>query len=115
MQGTIASIKAGSERKRRKVTAGPAVSNYAVGEIKAYIAIRDELLAEAEQFQTPSKLEGLAIANKFVENCLAPSRPPYQGQYLAEEDAVRERRRCRHVKLRLADLREHIDLRSNRS
>jgi len=82
--------------------------NYVIGEINAYIAIRDELLAEAEELKIASKLDGLTIANDFVETCLTPARAPYQAQYLPEGDAVRERRRCHEIKRRIEDLREEI-------
>ena len=88
-----------------------APSNYAIGEINAYIAIRDELLAEAEEVKTSSKLASLAIANNFVETCLTPARSPYQAQYLPQTDAMRERQRCDEIKLRITDLREEIEVR----
>ena len=114
MHVTIGSARAGIEPKRRKGKRESGSSKYAIGEINAYIAIRDELLAEAEQLKTASKLDGLAIANDFVESCLACSRPPYQAQFLPEADAVRERRRCCDIRHRVADLRDHIELRSSR-
>ena len=82
-------------------------SKYAVGEIKAYIAIRDELLLEAEEASTRAKLDSVVVANDFVATCLKPARPPYEAQYLPETDAVRERARCEAVKNRVAQLRVH--------
>jgi hypothetical protein len=82
-------------------------SNYAVDEINAYIAIRDELLAEAEELKTHKKLDCVCIANDFVETCLKPARPPYEAQCLPEPDAVRERKRCEAVRIRIAELRKN--------
>jgi hypothetical protein len=83
-------------------------STYAVKEINAFIAIRDGLLADAEEFMSQAKLDGVAMANDFVETCLKPARPPYQAQHLPETDATRERKRCQAVKVRLAELRAKI-------
>jgi hypothetical protein len=80
---------------------------YAVDEINTYIAIRDELLAEAEELRTHKKLDCVCIANDFVETCLKPARPPYEAQCLPEADAVRERKRCQAVKVRIAELRKN--------
>jgi hypothetical protein len=66
-------------------------SEYVIGEINAFIAIRDELLAEAEEAKTESKLESLIVANNFVESVLTPARSPYEVQFLPEPDAKRER------------------------
>jgi hypothetical protein len=79
-----------------------------IAEIKAYIAIRDDLLAEAEQFKTRAKLDGVTVANDFVQSCLNPARPPYHSQCLPEADAVRERKRCCAVNSRIAKLRSEI-------
>jgi hypothetical protein len=81
-------------------------SNYAADEINTYIAIRDELLAEAEELRTCVKLDSVAIANNFVETCLKPARSPYEAQCLPEADALRERKRCEAVKMRIAELRQ---------
>ena len=80
-------------------------SVYSVAEISAYIAIRDQLLAEAEEVQTKSKLSSAALANDFVLGCVQPVRSPYEAQCLPETDAVRERKRCEAVRDRLAQLR----------
>ena len=82
-------------------------ATYAVDEINTYIAIRDELLAEAEKLRTHRKLDCVCIANDFVETCLKPARSPYEAQCLAEADAVRERKRCQTVKVRIAELRKN--------
>ena len=81
-------------------------SAYTVAEINAYIAIRDQLLAEAEDLRTASKIASTALANDFVQGCLQPARSPYDAQYLPETDAVRERKRCEAVRNRIAQLRE---------
>jgi hypothetical protein len=81
-------------------------SAYSVAEINAYIAIRDQLLAEAEELHTSAKLASTALANDFVEGCLKPARSPYQAQCLPESDAVRERKRCEAVRSRIAQLRK---------
>lgn len=81
-----------------------------IGEINAFIAIRDELLAEAEEVKTPSKLDSLVVANNFVESILTPARSPYDMQFLPEPDAKRERKRCEQIKRRVADLREELQV-----
>jgi len=81
-------------------------SVYSVAEINAYIAIRDQLLAEAEQLHTSAKLASTALANDFVEGCLKPARTPYEAQCLPESDASRERKRCEAVRERLTELRD---------
>ncbi len=80
-------------------------SQFAVAEINSYIAIRDDLLAEAEDNPTSAKLNSVAIANDFVETCLRVPRPIYQAQHLPETDAIRERERCEDVKQRIGALR----------
>ena len=81
-------------------------SAYSVAEINAYIAIRDQLLAEAEKLHTTAKIASTALANDFVEGCLKPVRSPYEAQSLPETDAVRERQRCEAVRVRIAELRD---------
>jgi len=78
---------------------------YSVAEINAYIAIRDQLFAEAEQIRTNAKVASTTLANDFVEGCLKEARSPYQAQCLPESDATRERKRCEAVRDRLAQLR----------
>src|SRR5438045_9151879 len=95
-----------SESRRSTTTLSPTFgSAYSVAEINAYIAIRDQLLAEAEEVQTKSKLSSAALANDFVLGCVQPVRSPYEAQCLPETDAVRERKRCEAVRDRLAQLR----------
>jgi hypothetical protein len=81
-------------------------SAYSATEINAYIAIRDQLLDEAESLHTTAKLASTALANDFVEGCLKPAIPPYEAQSLPESDAVRERKRCEAVRVRIATLRD---------
>jgi hypothetical protein len=80
-------------------------SAYSVAEINAYIAIRDQLLDEAEKLHSAAKLASTALANDFVEGCLKPARSPYEAQCLQEMDAVRERERCEAIRIRIAELR----------
>ena len=80
-------------------------SAYSIAEINAYIAIRDQLLSEAEELHTSAKLASTTLANDFVEGCLKPARTPYEAQCLPELDAVRERKRCEAVRVRIAQLR----------
>ena len=80
-------------------------SVYSAAEINAYIAIRDQLLAEAEEQLTSTKLASTTLANDFVLGCLQPARSPYEAQCLPESDAVRERKRCEAVRERIAQLR----------
>lgn len=79
-------------------------SAYSIAEINAYIAIRDQLLAEAEQVRTPAKLSSTALANDFVVGCLKPGPSSYGAQCLPEADAAFERQRCEAVRERLAQL-----------
>ena len=85
-------------------------SEYVIGEINAFIAIRDELLVEAEEAQTESKLHSLIVANNFVESCLTPARSPYDVQFLPESDAKRERKRCEKIKRLVEDLRNQLEV-----
>ena len=95
-----------SEKPQRRSTTAvdPVASQYAVDEINAYIAIRDNLLAEAEATAARPNLRRLSLANDFVQSCLKPAWSPYEAQYLPERDADRERKRCAAVKIRIADL-----------
>ncbi len=83
-------------------------SVYSVAEINAYIAIRDQLLDEAENLHTTAKIASAGLANDFVEGCLKPARSPYETQCLPESDAVRERVRCEAVRVRIAELRDSV-------
>jgi hypothetical protein len=85
-----------------------ATGDQASGEINAYIAIRDRLLAQAEEAHSEAILDRAASANEFVENCLQPARSPYQAQHLPPAEALRERRRCELITLRLAGLRRTL-------
>jgi hypothetical protein len=80
-------------------------AKYAVAEIRAYIAIRDSLLAEAEELRTRAKLDSALVANDYVETCLKSARAPYQAQFFPKAEATRERQRCTAVKERIAELR----------
>jgi hypothetical protein len=101
-------------RKCARTVAPPAGSTETIAEINAYIAIRDDLLAEAEQIRTRAKIDSLVVANDFVEKCLKPARPPYEGQCLPPGEAIRERKRCEVVKGRIAELYSQTDARSVR-
>jgi hypothetical protein len=80
-------------------------SAYSIAEINAYIAVRDQLLSEAEERPTNAKLASTALANDFLEGCLKPARSPYEAQCLSEADATRERKRCEVVRRRIGQLR----------
>jgi len=95
----------------KTVSALPAAataSSAAAHEIHSYLAVRDLLLAEAEQNGTEASLQRARIANEFAETCLRPPPSPYEAQGLPETDAARERQRCKAVKLRIAELRARI-------
>ena len=96
-----------SEKSPRRSTKAvdPVALQYAVDEINAYIAIRDNLLAEVEATATSANLRRLILANDFVQASLKPARSPYEAQCLPETDAVRERQRCEAVRNRIAQLR----------
>jgi hypothetical protein len=98
-----------SEQPQRRLTK-TVDSQYAVDEINAYIAIRDNLLAEAEATTTSANVRRLSLANDFVRSCLRPAQSPYKAQYLPERDADRERKRCAAVKIRIAELDTQIAL-----
>jgi len=103
----ISSTKPASRESRPAPTFTPEFgSAYSVTEINAYIAIRDQLLDEAEKVHTTAKLASTALANDFVDGCLKPGRTPYEAQCLSESDAVRERKRCEVVRDRIAELRD---------
>lgn len=80
-------------------------SAYSIAEINAYIAIRDQLLDEAEKLHSSAKLASTGLANDFVEGCLKPAHSPYDAQCLPESEAVRERKRCESVRARIEELR----------
>jgi hypothetical protein len=81
-------------------------SEHAIAEINAYIAIRDNLIAEAEETATSGTLKRAGLANDLVETCLKPARTPYEAQCLPDADAVRERKRCAAVRARIIELGE---------
>lgn len=91
--------------KRRKAAPARAASPEAIAEINAFIAIRDDLFAEAELLRTTAKLDSAMCANDFVLNSLRVARSPYQAQSLPEKQAVEERKRCQFVTGRIAQLR----------
>lgn len=101
-----------SEKLQRKSAKAvdPVALRYATAEINAYIATRDNLLAEAEATTTSANLRRLSLANDFVRSCLKPARSPYEKQHLPERDADRERKRCAAVKIRIAELDAQIAL-----
>jgi len=86
----------------------PIGSKEAIAEINAYIAIRDELLEQAEQIKTRAKIDSVEVANNFVITCLRPARAPFESQSLPETDAAHERKRCEAVNARIAELRAHL-------
>src|SRR6267378_1856080 len=64
-----------SEKPQRRSTEA-VDSQYAIDEINAYIAIRDNLLAEAEATTTSANVRRLSLANDFVRSCLRSVQPP---------------------------------------
>jgi len=75
-----------------------------VAEINGYIAVRDQLLAAAEEQPTTEALCRVTLANELVQDCLQAARHPYEAQVLSEPDATRERSRCQAVISRIAKL-----------
>lgn len=97
------------ENRARKVTKNtPAKTgrDYASEEIYAYVAARDTLLGEAEEKPDAVTVKRARLANDFVANCLRPPNGPYGSQFLPEQDAIRELRRCHDVSALLATLSE---------
>ena len=103
MQIAISPTK--TKRRPKTVIQSGGRPTFAASEIYAYIAIRDELLAEAEEIKTRAKIDSLMVANDFVRGCLKAVRTPYQGQSLPEIEAARERERCDSVRHRITQLR----------
>jgi hypothetical protein len=95
-------------RKSRPRASRKPEPKYATEEIEAYIAIRDGLLAEAEKKPNCELLRRVATANDFVHHCLKPAQSPYEGQFLPEVDAMRERQRCERAKARIAQLSDQM-------
>jgi hypothetical protein len=92
-------------RKHRQSLTGPSASSrYAAEAINAYIAVRDQLVAEVDKVASPEKLNRLAIANDLVLACLKPTRHPYGAQSLPEAEAVRERSRCEAIRNKVSKL-----------
>src|SRR5450432_10616 len=89
----------------------PATPNCVVDEINSYLGVRDLLLGEAEEVTTEMTLHRAWMANEFAEKCLQPARSPYQAQCLPEANAIRERQRCKAVKVRIAELRALVGAR----
>jgi hypothetical protein len=105
MEFTVESLKQVSRAKTKTAASQMQVGgDYAVEEINAYIAVRDELLREAERTRSRAKLDSVKVANNFIVGCLRPSRGLYASQCLPENDAVRERERCASIDARLAEL-----------
>ncbi len=98
-----------SRNKTRPLkTADTPTADAVAEEIYAFIAMRDLLLAEAEDATSEASLHRLWMANEFAERCLEPARPPYQAQTLPSAEAARERQRCKAIKLRIAELRTRV-------
>ena len=104
MQATLTSRKSTTKNSTTKTEAANAVAE----EIFSFIAVRDLLLAEAEDHPTEGSLHRVWMANEFAERCLEPARPPYQAQSLPTAEAIFERRRCKTIKVRIAELRTRI-------
>lgn len=94
---------------RDSITQVEPVGSYdPIAEMNAFIVIRDELLAEAEEVPTCAKLDSVAVANDFIEASLRPSPPAYEAQNLTAADATREQKRCQDVKDRIIELRSLV-------
>lgn len=93
---------------RTRTPSSNKVSSEAIEEINAYIAVRDQSLADAERVPTRGTVDRALLANEFVESCLRPVRTPYQAQALPEPTAVNERQRCAAAKARLAQLSARV-------
>jgi len=83
----------------------PASSPDVIGEINTFIAIRDDLLIDAEASKTRERISRASLANEVVETCLRPPRHPYEAEFLPEADAIRERQRCQVARSRITKLR----------
>ncbi len=110
MQATLPHRRSEKNRSNKSTARPPApADNDAVAEeIFSFIAVRDLLLAEAEELTTETSLHRVWMANEFAERCLEPARPPYQAQSLPEAEAIYERRRCKTAKVRIAELRTRV-------
>ena len=90
--------------RSRTTSATDASSPEAIAEISAYIAVRDQSLADAERVPTRGTVDRALRANEFVESCIRPARSPYQAQSLPATAAANERQRCAAARARLAQL-----------
>lgn len=110
MQATLPQRQPHKIRSLKPVArrATPPARDAVAEEIFSFIAVRDLLLAEAEELTTEASLHRVWMANEFAERCLEPARPPYQAQSLPEAEALFERRRCKTIKLRIAELRTRV-------
>ena len=93
---------------RTRTASSNKVSADAIEEINAYIAVRDQSLADAERVPTRGTVDRALLANDFVENCLRPARSPYEAQAMPEANAAAERKRCEAAKVRLAQLSSRV-------
>ncbi len=111
MQATLpsrATRKGAAPKPTSRPSANPQERRAVAEEIFSFIAVRDLLLAEAEDHTSEASLHRVWMANEFAERCLEPARPPYQAQTLPEAEAVFERRRSQNVKVRIAELRTRV-------
>ena len=111
MQATLpsrATRKGSAPKPTSRPAATPQERHAVAEEIFSFIAVRDLLLAEAEEHTSEASLHRVWMANEFAERCLEPARPPYQAQTLPEAEAVFERRRCQTIKVRISQLRIRI-------
>jgi hypothetical protein len=106
--GSVKTTSARSKRPSLRSSGRLPISRHAIGEINAYIAIRDGLLVDAEEDTTWAKLGSVRLANDFVTDCVQPARHPYEAQALSESDAARERKRCAAVNARITQLRGQL-------
>jgi hypothetical protein len=101
----LKSLPSRSIARRGASSSGNDSSPQASAEIRAYIAARDLALAEAQRVRTDLSLNRAFLANQLVENCLQPSRSPYQAQDLSTAEAISESKRCEAAGRRIAQLR----------
>jgi hypothetical protein len=112
----LAGMQATLPLQQPEIKAQPTTPDYcgvpdlkpSVPEIRSYLAVRNLLLREAEENTTEANLRRAGSANDFAESCLARGKSPYEAQALSESEAARERRHCRSVRVRLAELRARL-------
>lgn len=92
-----------------QLDASPSPADLNAAEIRAYIAIRDNLLTAAEATLSHARLDAAAIANEAIASMVQPARPPYEAQHLPEAQAIGERRRCAAVANRVSELRAFLN------